>query len=269
MDTPVKRYSSGMNARLGFSIAVHLNPDVLIIDEILSVGDMQFQQKCIQRMIEFKSRGTAIVFVSHNLQAVAKYFDRALVLDRGVPLFTGNAAEAVAVYSAGAAGRARTTGASSRASIVGASLRTRGGEPATDAAPGDELAFHVCYRLSGERSHEIEFGFYLVDAATGMRLYNATTSDLGLAWQPSAGPIDVTVEYAVRVNLLRGAYHFSSYVRDALSQEVLDRLDPAAHLAVHEAYSQQGCVNLDVQVRFLSAGAAIVSDDLVGSPAAR
>jgi lipopolysaccharide transport system ATP-binding protein len=269
MDTPVKRYSSGMNARLGFSIAVHLNPEVLIIDEILSVGDMQFQQKCIQRMIEFKSRGTAIVFVSHNLQAVAAYFDRALVLSRGVPQFLGNAAEAVAVYSAGAADRARTAGAPTRASITAASLRTRSGAPATDASPGDELRFVVTYRLSGDRNHEIETGFYLVDAATGMRLYNATTSDLGLAWEPPAGPVDITVEYALHANLLRGAFHFSAYVRDSLSQEVLDRLDPAAHLTVHESFSQQGCVNLDVQVQYLSTGAAVVSDDLVGSPAVR
>src|SRR5207248_9465421 len=71
IDTPVKRYSSGMNARLGFSIAAHLNPDVLIIDEVLSVGDMSFQQRCVERMADFKRRGTVIVFVSHNLQAVA------------------------------------------------------------------------------------------------------------------------------------------------------------------------------------------------------
>jgi lipopolysaccharide transport system ATP-binding protein len=71
IDTPVKRYSSGMNARLGFSIAAHLEPHVLLIDEVLAVGDMGFQQRCIERMHAFKRQGVAIVFVSHNLQAVA------------------------------------------------------------------------------------------------------------------------------------------------------------------------------------------------------
>ena len=67
IDTPVKRYSSGMNARLGFAIAAHLDPDVLIIDEVLSVGDVGFQEKCVARMRELLGRGIPLVFVSHNL----------------------------------------------------------------------------------------------------------------------------------------------------------------------------------------------------------
>src|SRR5688500_16777536 len=84
VDTQVKRYSSGMNARLGFSIAANLDPDVLVIDEVLAVGDMAFQQRCIKRMQDFKRNGVAIVFVSHNLQAVASLCDRALFLAGGV-----------------------------------------------------------------------------------------------------------------------------------------------------------------------------------------
>src|SRR5262249_62296948 len=72
-----------MNARLGFSIAANLNPDVLVIDEVLAVGDMAFQQRCITRMEEFKRDGVAIVFVSHNLQAVASLCDEALFLAGG------------------------------------------------------------------------------------------------------------------------------------------------------------------------------------------
>src|SRR5207247_5164695 len=84
IDTPVKRYSSGMHARLGFSVAAHLDPDVLLIDEVLSVGDMAFQEKCVERMKEFKRRGVAIVFVSHNLQAIAGLCDEAIYLNARV-----------------------------------------------------------------------------------------------------------------------------------------------------------------------------------------
>src|SRR5688572_16650517 len=80
IDTQVKRYSSGMNARLGFSIAANLEPDALVIDEVLSVGDMAFQQRCIDRMEDFKRAGVAIVFVSHNLQAVSTLCNHALFL---------------------------------------------------------------------------------------------------------------------------------------------------------------------------------------------
>src|SRR4029079_13421502 len=87
IDTQVKRYSSGMNARLGFSIAAHLNPDVLIIDEVLSVGDMAFQERCVNRMRQFKHDGVTIVFVSHNLQAISDLCDRVLYLKQSVQAF--------------------------------------------------------------------------------------------------------------------------------------------------------------------------------------
>src|SRR5262249_61982268 len=73
-----------MNARLGFSIAANLNPDVLVIDEVLAVGDMAFQQRCINRMEQFKRDGVAIVFVSHNLQAVASLCDEAVFMAGGL-----------------------------------------------------------------------------------------------------------------------------------------------------------------------------------------
>ncbi|MGH9643371.1 MAG: ABC transporter ATP-binding protein [Terriglobales bacterium] len=83
IDTPVKRYSSGMNARLGFAIAAHVDPDILIVDEVLSVGDYAFQQKCMARMNEIVRQGATALFVSHNLFSVAEFCPRCLLLDRG------------------------------------------------------------------------------------------------------------------------------------------------------------------------------------------
>ena len=78
IDTPVKRYSSGMFARLGFSVAAHVDPDVLLVDEVLSVGDYAFQRKCIERMGQVIDNGTTVVFISHNLRAVANFCTRSL-----------------------------------------------------------------------------------------------------------------------------------------------------------------------------------------------
>ena len=83
IDTPVKRYSSGMYLRLGFSIAAHLDPDILLLDEVLAVGDAQFQSKCIERINQLRRMGTTIVFVSHNLGAVQNLCDRVFLLRQG------------------------------------------------------------------------------------------------------------------------------------------------------------------------------------------
>lgn len=83
MDTPLKKYSSGMRVRLGFSVAVHLEPDVLLIDEVLSVGDINFRAKSAQRMMEFKAKSIPIIFISHSLTAISTLCDRVLLLKNG------------------------------------------------------------------------------------------------------------------------------------------------------------------------------------------
>jgi ABC-2 type transport system ATP-binding protein len=83
IDTPVKRYSSGMYIRLGFSVAVHSNPEILLVDEVLAVGDAHFQEKCLARMHEFQSQGVTIVVVSHAMDLVEKFCHRGLVMDNG------------------------------------------------------------------------------------------------------------------------------------------------------------------------------------------
>jgi ABC-type polysaccharide/polyol phosphate transport system ATPase subunit len=89
IDSPVKQYSSGMFMRLGFAIATEISPDILLIDEILAVGDEAFQHKCATRIDEFRRRGKTIVFVSHSLAAVRRLCQRALLIDSGVLLADG------------------------------------------------------------------------------------------------------------------------------------------------------------------------------------
>lgn len=99
MDQPVRTYSSGMLARLGFSVVAHLDPEILLVDEVLAVGDVGFQKKCLQRMLEFKERGVTIVLVSHNLSDVERICDRALWLDRGRVAALGDAKSVVCAYA--------------------------------------------------------------------------------------------------------------------------------------------------------------------------
>lgn len=98
LDTPVKRFSSGMYARLGFAVAAHVNPDVLLIDEVLSVGDIGFQAKCATRMQQLRRQGTSIVFISHNMHAMSGLCDSCVLLERGQVKFAGPTSEAIQLF---------------------------------------------------------------------------------------------------------------------------------------------------------------------------
>ena len=98
LDTPVKRYSSGMYIRLAFSVAAHLNPEILVVDEVLAVGDMAFQKKCLGKMNDVSRSGRTILFVSHNISAVEHLCRRGIVLTHGNLAFSGTAKEAVEFY---------------------------------------------------------------------------------------------------------------------------------------------------------------------------
>src|ERR1700730_9977375 len=98
IDTPVKRYSSGMFARLGFSVAAHLEPDILVIDEVLSVGDFAFQRKGLEKMRAIAKSGATVIFVSHNLQAVAEFCQRGILLQKGRVIADGPTDQVVRRY---------------------------------------------------------------------------------------------------------------------------------------------------------------------------
>jgi ABC-2 type transport system ATP-binding protein len=122
-DVPVRTYSSGMYMRLGFSVAMHVKPDVLLLDEVLAVGDEAFQQKCFGRIWDFKRSGGTIVFVSHDPSAVDRLCERAIMLDHGRVLEEGSAGDVVRAYhrrlaSSGAAAVARRDGRDERSCRV-------------------------------------------------------------------------------------------------------------------------------------------------------
>jgi lipopolysaccharide transport system ATP-binding protein len=123
VDTPVKRYSSGMYVRLAFAVAAFLEPEILLVDEVLAVGDAEFQRRCLGRMEDMGESGRTVVFVSHNMQTIAQLCDRAILLDGGRVIADGDSADVVAEYL--------------QSGLGSSSERTW---PDDDTAPGDGVA---------------------------------------------------------------------------------------------------------------------------------
>jgi ABC-2 type transport system ATP-binding protein/lipopolysaccharide transport system ATP-binding protein len=99
IDEPIRTYSNGMYMRLGFAVAVHVNPEILLIDEVLAVGDLQFVQKCMDRMNQFKKEGKTIILVSHDLMTVKNWCDKAMWLDEGRVKMEGDPKDVVQAYA--------------------------------------------------------------------------------------------------------------------------------------------------------------------------
>src|SRR6185369_15261748 len=132
LDQPVKTYSSGMYVRLGFAVAVHVDPDILLIDEVLSVGDEEFSQKCIAKIQEMKYRGVTLVFVTHQLGQVRDLCDRALWIDHGAVQAVGDPVRVVDDYLQQVAGQSVTVAATPREGAPAATQEDEPVEPKKD-----------------------------------------------------------------------------------------------------------------------------------------
>ena len=156
LDMPVKRYSSGMYARLGFSIAAHVDPDILLVDEVLSVGDAVFRLRCLDRMHELVRSGTTLVFVTHNLDQMQSICRRAIVLNGGKTVFSGPSRDAVSHYL-NAMSRAYTTcptdftaedhDLSQAAELIDLRFLNSAGDEVVWIRPADEVRAAVRFRL--------------------------------------------------------------------------------------------------------------------------
>jgi lipopolysaccharide transport system ATP-binding protein len=255
IDTPAKRYSSGMNARLGFSIAAHLHPDVLIIDEVLSVGDMAFQQKCYERMTEYKKRGAAIVLVSHNLQAVATLCDHAVYL-AGQVVAAGRPSDVLdsylrAVHSAQVPVRDDVSLSFTRLdSPSGCSA-----DSYCDAIPGTELTLH----LKGESAvplDDVSFGFLIHRSTDQLPIFSGAVHRRELAVSASFGP-EFSLAFTFRANLLRGHYYVSVHLLDNATQTYLVAPKQVAMLNIIEYRSLSGIVDIDLTSKLTDEPASI------------
>jgi len=161
MDTPVKRYSSGMYVRLAFAVAAHLEPEILLVDEVLAVGDAAFQKKCLGKMGDVAREGRTVLFVSHNMGAIRGLCQRGIWIDLGRIAMDGDAERTIARYLDGIFERGseiRTHGSVSddQLQIRRVMLKNSKGEPSTEFAPGDELTIEIHY-YAPRRFHRPHF----------------------------------------------------------------------------------------------------------------
>ncbi len=154
IDTPVKNYSSGMYVKLGFSVAINVNPDLLLVDEVLTVGDEAFQRKCAEKFLELKESGKTIVIVSHSLGMVRDLCDEVALLDHGRLSTLGSADDAIDAYLGGIERNARRDGehgmryGEGGASITRVEMLDRDGRAVDTIRTGDECTFRVFWSVS-------------------------------------------------------------------------------------------------------------------------
>nr|MBC8453567.1 ABC transporter ATP-binding protein [PVC group bacterium] len=141
IDTPVKRYSSGMRLRLAFSVAAHLRTEIMLIDEVLAVGDAAFRKKCIERMKFLASEGRTVVLVSHNMSIVSSMCSKGIVLQRGKMHFAGSASAAVGAYERLSAQTSDSTFVNSEGGVVIKSLRLE--RAADKLTPESQMSFLI------------------------------------------------------------------------------------------------------------------------------
>ncbi|MBC7929605.1 MAG: ABC transporter ATP-binding protein [Rubrivivax sp.] len=235
LDTPVKHYSSGMHMRLAFAVAAHLEPEILIVDEVLAVGDAQFQKKCLGKMDTVSREGRTVLFVSHSMAAVNKLCRRGIVLERGRVAYAGTQAEAVAHYltscrEASGSLRERTdrTG-NGQMRVVAVEVRDARGRALSVAASGQDVDICLHYEASpGFQSSRVVAGLCVktqLDAPVFLQHNRLTQDEWGTL--PPRGAFVCRIP---RLPLPPAAYRITySLMRDG---EYLDAIEDAYELTV-------------------------------------
>lgn len=262
LDTPVKRYSSGMYARLGFSVAAHVDPEILLVDEVLAVGDMAFQKKCYDHMLKLRDKGTTLIFISHNLQAIQRVCSSCMVMYRGHKVFEGSPAEATAEYSniirrsavelshlgpveSGIAQRVMTH----KGVIRDIAMLNQDGEPALTVRSGEtvrvraKIAFH-------ETSPSPVFAC-LIQKPDGQFVYNYTTYWADLTTPTFEANTTAEIEFSLKINLVEGMYYLGLNLAYSDLSRYYDRIDRALDFFVVGGDGARGVADLRAQFKVL------------------
>jgi ABC-type polysaccharide/polyol phosphate transport system ATPase subunit len=213
MDSPVKNYSSGMYARLAFAVAISVDPEILIVDEVLSVGDEAFQLRCYERVAKLRAEGRTVVIVTHGLETIKSLCSEAAWIDEGVVRECGRALDVVTTYLKDVHGDSRYdhdwshTGnrfGSGEAEIVDLAFLDGDGFPAPVYRTGQTMAVRIAYRAAGPLADDVSCGIAVYRADNGSYLFGQNSREAGveLGLQGS-GTITFTVP---ELPLLQGSY---------------------------------------------------------------
>lgn len=183
IDQPVRFYSSGMYVRLGFAVAVQVDPDILLVDEVLAVGDAEFQRKCLDKMDEFRNKGKSMLIISHDMHTIRSVADRIAYLDHGTLRGIGNPSEMAAKYGADtitdkAADSKREWG-TGLAKITDVYLSNEAGERISVVPTTQQLYFTIKYHANSSIQHPV-FGFSISDEG-GRTIFGSNTQLSGIS----------------------------------------------------------------------------------------
>jgi ABC-2 type transport system ATP-binding protein len=225
IDQPVKNYSSGMYVRLGFAVAINVDPDILLVDEVLAVGDEAFQRKCEERFSQFRASGRTVVLVSHAMSSMRNLCDQVARLENGRLLDVGAPNEVVDDYVEAShedrvVDEDGTRWGSGEALVAGIELLGPDGEPATSFSTGDHVVFRLHYDAR-ERIESPVFGWSLETVEGGTYVWAHHSRDGGLATGAIAGrgSVDLVVD---RLPLQPGAFDVSASIVSTDTLHVYD-----------------------------------------------
>jgi lipopolysaccharide transport system ATP-binding protein len=240
LDTPVKRYSSGMYARLGFSVAAHVDSEVLLVDEVLSVGDYLFQLKCIERMNQVMSSGATVVFVSHNLQAVAELCKRSMLLERGQVKMIGPTDEIIRSYFERGQGQRSLT---STSGIHITSVRTHDerGERVKFESGGK---IRITVEAKATTPHDDITVVIMVVDNHQYPLFDTCTQRLGAGTISVGAGETLSCTFEINAALAQGTFHVNAYLHRYVTDRAFDRWLAATTFFVTGAPDVRGAVTL-------------------------
>jgi lipopolysaccharide transport system ATP-binding protein len=254
IDTQVKRYSSGMNARLGFAIAAHLDPDVLMVDEVLAVGDYNFQRKAFGRIEEMARRNIPVVIVSHQLERIAALCTKAILLDAGRVVKRGEPADCIAAYIAGQ--EVSTTENEGADAELARTVRL---DSSRAILSGDRVRLRVAGTVDGLRPDEVaerQIMFTVRELQGGNVLFQTGTQRNDIEFPPS-GPFEIAL--SLQMNVPAGMYAIDTTVWDGHRMKTSFQ-GPSLTIQVKESIPFRGSVQLNPELR-IEAGSPVSSTE--------